>query len=241
MLRGILLVILLAFCACEPNISYEPACFDAAGIPRGTLMLVTGADAWVDQVRVIDDGDSCNNAEHGATATDLASRTTHLRNAVPGVAPSIIVQVNLAAFYSSNWVAGSTVTFGTWVNSTTSSAGGLVFHVPTTLKGKITAVKVHVTGTSGAGAGHAALPATKPILSLVRHKLADGVTTVASQADPSVTVGAYNANHTIELTGLNATFEEGREYFVQLTGETGANAEDAKFRLASVQVTIEKL
>lgn len=204
-------------------------------------MLVTGADAWVDQVRVIDDGDSCSNAEHGATATDLASRTTHLRNALPGVAPSIIVQVNLAAFNADNWVPGSTISFGQWVNSDTTGAGFLVFHFPTNLKGKITAVKAHVMGTSAAGAGHAALPATKPVLTLVRHKFADGLTTVASQADPSATVGAYNAAHTIELTGLNATLEEGREYFIQLTGETGANAEDTKLRLSSLQVTIEKV
>lgn len=204
-------------------------------------MLVTGTDTWVDEVRVIDDGDSCSNAEHGATATDLANRTTHVRNAVPGVAPSLVVKVPLTAWSSSKWVQGSTVNLATWVNNDTSAAGELNFHVPTTLKGKITAVKVYVTGTNGFGSPHAALPATKPVLRLVSQELAVGATVVASQTDPSATVGAYNANHTIEITGLSSPFALGREYFVQLTGETGANAEDLKFRLASVEVTIEKV
>lgn len=45
-------------------------------------MNIAGADNFPENVRVIDDGDSCSNAEHGATAQDLADRTRWLKNAL---------------------------------------------------------------------------------------------------------------------------------------------------------------
>jgi hypothetical protein len=45
-------------------------------------MNIAGADNFPENVRVIDDGDSCSNAEHGATAQDLSDRTRWLKNAL---------------------------------------------------------------------------------------------------------------------------------------------------------------
>lgn len=45
-------------------------------------MLIAGTDTFPENVRVIDDGDECSNAEHGATAEDVSNRTRWLKNRV---------------------------------------------------------------------------------------------------------------------------------------------------------------
>lgn len=48
-------------------------------------MLIPGTNSYPADVRVIDDGDTCSNAEHSATASDLADRTTWLKTFVDAI------------------------------------------------------------------------------------------------------------------------------------------------------------
>jgi hypothetical protein len=199
-------------------------------------MLVPGSNTFPEDVRVIDDGDMCSGAEHGATATDLADRTVYVRDGVPGKAPSIAVKVPLVPAQNSN--ARFEFQVVRWQQADVTSVGGLTFPVPTTVKGKITGIKARIHGAQGGG-GHAGLPATKPQLILYRNSPAFTVTLVASITDPSANLAAYEVPHDLAITGLNEVIVAGQEYFALFQGEAGANSSPLLLALSSIEVTIE--
>ncbi len=230
------LILLLACLGCQPPVTFDPACVDDAGAPLESSMNVPGTNTWPTNVRVIDDGDTCSNAEHGATASDLADRTTYVRDGVPGKAASLAVKVPLAP--AENASARFEFSAAYWRQLDVTTAGRLIFPVPTTVKGKITSVTARIHGHIG-GVGHAGLPATKPKLLLWRIDPALTLTVVASATDAPANLAAYETAHNLSITGLSAAIVAGQEYFIQFEGETGANSSALDLTLSSIEVTIE--
>lgn len=74
--------------------------------------------------------------------------------------------------------------------------------------------------------GHAGLPAGKPqiIMSQWDQDLGSGVTVGGAGAtDASASVPAYEVYHTVEKTGFTHTVIADRQYFIAVSGESGAN------------------
>jgi len=88
--------------------------------------------------------------------------------------------------------------------------------------GTITSLRVWVKGNTG----HGGLPGTMPVAS-VYMVVTDGTRTLlGSQVDTAATVGAYEAVHYIDVatTSTNISQANGARYFIDFTGESGANA-----------------
>ena len=79
-----------------------------------------------------------------------------------------------------------------------------------------------------AAAGHGALPATMPVLTLLRQDTGSlaAPTMVATATDASASVAAYEAPHIISLGVLAEVlaYDSGLRYFLKLAGETGAGS-----------------
>jgi hypothetical protein len=77
--------------------------------------------------------------------------------------------------------------------------------------------------------GHAALPAGKPqiVMNQWDQDLGSGVTVGGTGAiDGSANVAAYEQYHTVEKTGFTHTVIADRQYFIAVSGESGANRID---------------
>jgi hypothetical protein len=108
------------------------------------------------------------------------------------------------------------------------------------IAGFIKQVGVYVHG----GAGHAALPATKPRIRLMRASVSAGIVThneVAALNDSSVDVAAYQTTHTITLTGLSlgvTPTSPSLWTYVRFTGESGANSLAGEFKITGGFVVV---
>jgi hypothetical protein len=106
------------------------------------------------------------------------------------------------------------------------------------ITGLIKEIGAYVTG----GAGHSGLPATMPRLRLIRTSISGGTTThneLAGVNDPSASLGAYQQQHTIVLTGLTVPVTPPAPSawtYLNFTGETGANALSGEFKLGGLYV-----
>lgn len=97
----------------------------------------------------------------------------------------------------------------------------------------VTSVTVRVQGA----AGHGALPATKPTLSLVEMDDSNNATVIATQADLSGSVVAYEAVHSITKSGLTWTIDNSlTRPMLHMAGESGANS-TADFSYYMTKVT----
>lgn len=127
-----------------------------------------------------------------------------------------------------------------WLQADTSAAFTIAFPLNLPVGDDILEVTAFVDG-SQAGVDHADLPATLPVLSLVRVSATGVATVVARRVDQSANVAAYNLQHSIVLANgaldagtLPHTVLVDEAYYLVLTGETGANAQDGKFGLISL-------
>lgn len=88
------------------------------------------------------------------------------------------------------------------------------------------------------GGGNANLPAVMPRFRLRRHFIASDTNDSSSDAvDASADVTAYNAIHTITLSGLAYSVSNSTKYVVEFVTESGANAM-AGFTVIGVRVTM---
>ncbi len=71
------------------------------------------------------------------------------------------------------------------------------------------------------------LPATKPLVSVLRRDLTDGTsTTLGSLTDPAASAAAYEQYHGITVSGLNSTVDRSKYvYSVRFDGEASTNAQ----------------
>jgi hypothetical protein len=200
------------------------------------FMNIVGTDQWVENVRVIDDGDTCSNAEHGATAQDLADRTVHIRKGVPGVAPFYWMKVPLNMIWNANTRFDFAPATAALNQVDVTDQGSIYLPVPGGILGKITAVNAWVTSAAG---NHAGMPGTKPDVALIRFDpLTFDDTVVATASDPSANLAAYETPHLLQLTGLNSARGGNVEHYVRIRGEAGANALAYQFYVGSVEVLI---
>jgi hypothetical protein len=96
----------------------------------------------------------------------------------------------------------------------------------------VTAVVAHCK----AAGGHGGLPGTPPNVRFGQLNVTTGViTNIGSAADPSGTVGAYQAYHTIPISGLTQSLYTSNPYVVSVKGESGANAL-AGFEVYSIEL-----
>jgi hypothetical protein len=123
-----------------------------------------------------------------------------------------------------------------WSNTNVSSSIGLHYPLDVPVGLKIVSITARLDGGAFTGNTHAALPATMPALKLLRQ--VDGVdSTVATQSDTSVNTGAYDVAHSVTLT-LNHTILTGNHYFLKVTGEGGANAENSHLVLLGLSMLL---
>jgi len=129
-----------------------------------------------------------------------------------------------------------------WYQHDTSFQSVIAFPISLPYGDTISTVQVSVNGSANS-VGHAAKPTggDLPTVALVRVDTAGVATVLARRADQSANVTVYNSNHTITLaTGaldagsMPQLLDENYMYYVVVTGETGANAENDKFGVTGI-------
>jgi hypothetical protein len=149
---------------------------------------------------------------------DLANRTKWLFDAS-------MTQLWLAAgsaILDSVWSVDASATVPHVLTTLNGGAYGLYIPVRVPAKGTFSSVAVLVTGA----ATHAGVPATKPTLSLWKSSTVRSAKTQigATITDPSASVGAYDADHWITLSGLSEVVAADTTYFLKVTNEASTNA-----------------
>jgi hypothetical protein len=117
-----------------------------------------------------------------------------------------------------NWNETSTGTF-----SDTGTGGSILYFPLKAPKGQtITAFEI----TIDPAGGHGALPATMPVVQLVKTDRSTGVLSIVSTVtDSASNVGAYETAHSFGGSGLTeVATPDTHRYGIRLTSETGANA-----------------
>jgi hypothetical protein len=112
------------------------------------------------------------------------------------------------------------------------------FPLPLPEAASIEAVTAHVIGYP-----MGSLPASMPLLELIEMPLLVGNYTAYQQVDPSSDVAAYGALHAITLATANfgghpLPIRPDAAYWIRLTGESGANAENSRLKLYAADVTL---
>lgn len=191
-------------------------------------MNVTDSVAWA-TVPLIDDGDPLSNAEFLATAQALANRTAYLREAIPGKAVSLAIDIPLVASLnvSSRFTQVGSAGNLYWSQTSVADTGPLWFTVTGRLPkfGKIDSVTVQILGGGSGG-----LPGTMPSWSLNRTGRVNGsaypptTAAIASATDASGSLGAFQVSHGITAAGINHTILTDSDYNLRVFGEAGANA-----------------
>jgi hypothetical protein len=184
-------------------------------------MNITGNPAsWHATIPCIDDGDTCSNAEHGATAQALADNLEWLKlwNQDPRiVAVPLLPTQNSSSRFS---LVHANTSIAYYSQTDTTSAGRLGFPGPSLPIGRrITQVVAWCMNASSS-----ALPATMPTLTLYRSDIAAFTdSTIGTLTDPTATLAAYKLIHTITLN-VNELIQEAHQYAIAFTGEASTNA-----------------
>lgn len=139
-------------------------------------------------------------------------------------------------FAETGWFLSDSPTIHWWENSDTSAARRLQFDLPLKQGDEVTSIICEVNVQTF----HVSLPATKPVVTLFRVDSGGNRHNLASRADPSITLGAYETLHsfTIDATHVDSgsmpqTLNADR-YYIEITGETGANAVNDALQLISL-------
>ncbi len=199
---------------------------------------LSDADLWTIAITVPLDGDVEAAASVITGFQGLANRTTNVRKGVQGVASSLTARIPLVpVFNSSSIFVFNTASSGSgWIQSSL-AASDFRFMLPHHIVGKLDQVIAHVSG--GTPGQHAGLPTGKPNVSLFSVDLTTvtGTTTnIGSANDASATLAAYEAAHTIAITGIAQTLSATSEYFIKFSGESGTNSLANAVRLLCLEV-----
>jgi len=189
---------------------------------------ITPVNAWTTPLQGPANGDAVDGGA-GAIYFDmgqwLSNRIEYLRQRSLGtdqdtlrVGPHALR--NLSSRFAFQSGTGAPIA---WNQSDVTDAGLLAFKLTLPKRGTITSVTAYVKGA----AGHAGLPGTMPALALLSQDIA-GIgngTAEGAQSDTSGSTGAYQAAHTITISGLSIAFlhDDLVDYYVHFTGEDGAN------------------
>lgn len=199
-------------------------------------------DSYAANVTVPDDGDAANAGSVETPLQNLTDRVHHCRarviESVGGVEPLCLgaAYLNLTARFAAALHAGLAADVP-WLQSSVVDAGLLSFAVPSKIGCKITQIEVRVHGRAS-GAAHGGAVGTMPNIELVSVNNATGAHVhVANQTDTTVAPATYDVMHSITLAGLNAAFASGTTYYLQVTGEAGANSAADHFAVYAALIT----
>ncbi|MCK5318643.1 MAG: hypothetical protein KAJ55_12065 [Anaerolineales bacterium] len=99
----------------------------------------------------------------------------------------------------------------------------------------IDSFKVYTSNDTGRGGVPA--PADMPVIYLVQLSNVDNTLFIVTQVtDPSLTLAAYEADHTIEATGIGHAIVANQRYSILATSEKGANAAADKFGINAIEI-----
>lgn len=195
--------------------------------------------AWNTDYTIPDDGDDIDAASVNVAEEAVGNRTECLRRQVYGIPLAsdagggydwVPVALTPVANEGDNWSfripprTGTGVGAAGWVQLSAADHYALVFPLDDLPKaGKLVQLIAQVV----AGTGHSTLPGAthRPELQLWVQDPGDAtatVTLVQSQTDASASVAAYEANHTITMTGITTvTWENAAQsrYYAVLYGE----------------------
>jgi hypothetical protein len=205
-----------------------------------------------DGLTVPETGDSFNNTCNAvlpALFQQEGDRFQAIARNVPGTKDGVVFEIPMSTAVE---IAGATVwNFGnngnvsgssggySWAQTSVAGAAAIMFSVPVPPKATIKAFAVRLRGNVGSGTLHAGLPATMPVLSLVRSP-ADGsaFVTVDTVTDTSATAAIYDAAHTLSKTIASPhAVVASQAYYIRFTGETGANSAANHLGIFGVTVT----
>lgn len=201
---------------------------------------LTEVASWNATIPVIDDGDSCSNAEHGATAQALTNRTAFIATMLPGAPGNKTYALRLDPVHNQDSRFSQVLSSNhfSWDQDAT-SVGGLYLPLERMPVGaRLISATMRWTGArTGA---HGTLPATMPRIEVTyQDDIAD--TQIATQSDTSASVGAYDVPHDVTVTlnhnivGMPGT---PRQYFIKIEGETGGTIGTAIPSLYAVYFTL---
>lgn len=150
--------------------------------------------------------------------------TSEVNGTIPYASGAVQVYVDISRAHApsaTRWVYESAnpttlTTVPTWNQQATGDDYPLLVPLDVPVGSVITDFNGRLNGAAGG------LPGTLPTLSLVWHDVtSDTLTTIASATDPSASMAAYNAAHSVSLTGMSETVSSTRRYYAKLTGEAG--------------------
>lgn len=138
-------------------------------------------------------------------------------------------------FNNSIWAL---LTSGTYRQADTASPFSIFLPIRLQSGDTLNSVTVRVDGAGG-GATHVGLPATLPAVEVFRVNSSTGAATsiAGPTTDASASLGAYESDHDITLSSIAET-AAGARYFVEIQGESGANAVNDALQLIGVSFGI---
>lgn len=133
---------------------------------------------------------------------------------------------------------------GWWIQADVTDAGGLIIpmlHMPA--KGTVTEFHLALRGDESGGSAHNAggIPAQRPnVIFYKKSGLETNWTQVFTQLDTGPSTAAeYDANHTIDVTGLSETYDFGTMFGVHFSGEAGSGSVAGKLALQGIELFVQ--
>lgn len=199
---------------------------------------ITDVSEYTDPIVVPTNGDAVNGEGLLELAQGLSNRTAYLHDAVLGLGTGGAAYANnLNGLYnpSSRFAfipdtIDSEVVMG-WSQTSVTDAGMLLFKLDTPKVGTLDAVIVKLAHSGT----HSGMPGTMPNIKVYSQSYAVGPAArveLDTQVDTSANETAYESLHSITIFGLGAVCAEGVEYFLELTGENGANKQPGLMLIA---------
>ncbi len=195
---------------------------------------ITDVSVFTTPVVVPVDGDLVSGADRTLDTQALANRTRYLRDRVLGAEDESFVILPLCCAHSSPFSLGGSQLWSffhntivsLWVNADVSNVATLVLDVTPYIPVGVTVTQVRAFLSSAwGGPTHTGLPATLP--KVFFHEWDPNSpympTYTATGTDPSVSAGAYNAEHVI-APAVSRLISPFKRYTIELTGETGTNS-----------------
>lgn len=183
---------------------------------------LTESATFTASVPVLDNGDALDEAGLQNMAQPLANRTQWLKERVleAGVYRVPLVGSGMIArAVDGTWEATNGGT-GFHGNAGSDVYCDLGFRLPP--HAVITQVLMRFMGDMAALGSHGSLPANMPTFSLYEDS-----TLIDTETDASGSVGAYDVEHDVTMSGLSLTVDADKRYRLYVVAESGANSQNS--------------
>lgn len=124
-----------------------------------------------------------------------------------------------------------------WIDNAANGLATIYFALTLQPGDTLTSVVVNLQGQSGV-TGHAGLPSTRPLVTLVQVDFDGTAVQIAQESDPSLNVAAYDAAHliTLDADSLPHLVDGGKRLILSVRAEGGANAAAGKTRILGIGI-----